>query len=71
MNNGKSPGSDGFTAEFFKVFWKKCLGVFTVRSINNAFSKGEMSNTQKEGIIICVPNGDKPREYLKNWRPIY
>ena len=70
MNNGKSPGSDGFTVEFFKVFLKKRLGVFTVRSINNAFSKGEMSNTQKEGIIICIPKGDKPREYLKNWRPI-
>ena len=29
-----------------------------------------MSSTQKEGIIICIPKGDKPREYLKNWRPI-
>ena len=29
-----------------------------------------MSITQKEGIVICVPKGDKPREYLKNWRPI-
>ena len=30
----------------------------------------EMSPIQKEGIIICIPKGDKPREYLKNWRPI-
>ena len=30
-----------------------------------------MSPTQKEGIIICIHKGDKPREYLKkNWRPI-
>ena len=29
-----------------------------------------MSPTQKEGIIICIPKGDKPREYLKSWRPI-
>ena len=29
-----------------------------------------MSPIQKEGIIICIPKGDKPREYLKNWRPI-
>ena len=40
------------------------------RAINDGFDKGEMSPTQKEGIIICIPKGDKPREYLKNWRPI-
>ena len=70
MNNSKSPGSDGFTAEFFKFFWEKGLGAFVVRSINDGFNKGEMSNTQKEGIVVCLPKGDKPREYLKNWRPI-
>ncbi len=36
MKNDKSPGSDGFTAEFFKVFWNK-LGPFIVRSINYTF----------------------------------
>ena len=36
-----------------------------VRAINNGFDKGEMSPTQKEGIIVCIPKGDKPREYLK------
>ena len=44
-----------------------------MRTINDGFDKGEMSPTQKEGIIICIPKGDKPREYLKqkqNWRPI-
>ena len=23
MSNNRSPGSDGFSAEFFKMFWKK------------------------------------------------
>ena len=42
-----------------------------MRAINDGFDKGEMSPSQKEGIIICIPNGDKLREYLKkNWRPI-
>ena len=36
-----------------------------MRAINDGFDKGEMSPTQKEGIIICIPKGDKPREYLK------
>ena len=69
MKNGKSPGSDGFGAEFFKVFWKQ-LGGFVLRSLNEGFRKGELSNTQKEAIIICIPKTDKERDKVKNLRPI-
>lgn len=70
MQNDKSPGTDGMTVNFFKFFWKQ-LGSFVIRSLNEGFLKGEMSVTQKEGIIICIPKGDKPREFLKKtWRPI-
>ena len=31
---------------------------------------GELSQTQKQGIISLIPKGDKPREFIKNWRPI-
>ena len=30
----------------------------------------EMSVTQKQGIIICIPKEDKPKPLLKNWRPV-
>ena len=69
MKNNKSPGSDGFTVEFFKVFWQR-LSCFVVRSLNEGFQKGELSTTQREGIIICIPKADKDRTYIKNWRPI-
>ena len=69
MKNYKSPGSDGFTAEFFKFFWLQ-LGSFVVRSLNGGFRKGELSTTQKEGVIICIPKGDKSKDLIKNWRPI-
>ncbi|WP_419612126.1 RNA-directed DNA polymerase, partial [Thiolapillus sp.] len=69
MKNDKSPGSDGFTAEFYKVFWND-IGTFLVRSINNGFTKEEMSVTQRRGVITCIPKEDKPKKYLKNWRPI-
>jgi hypothetical protein len=23
-----------------------------------------------KGIITCIPTGDKPRQYMKKWRPI-
>ena len=69
MSNNKSPGSDGFSAEFFKVFWK-VLGQFIVRSINYGFQNGDLSVTQKEGIITCIPKDNKPRRFLTNYRPI-
>ena len=54
MSNNRSPGSDGFTAEFFLNVLEK-MGHFIVRSINCGFTKGELSVTQREGIITCIP----------------
>lgn len=68
-NNNKSPGSDGFTMEFFKFFWKD-LGSFMLRSLNYGYLTNELSVTQKEGIITCIPKQNKDRQLLKNWRPI-
>ena len=43
---------------------------FLINSFNEAFTQGELSLTQKQGIIICLPKGNKPREILKHRRPI-
>ena len=40
MKNGKSPGTDGMTVEFFKFFWNY-IGGFVVRSLNEGFKKVE------------------------------
>lgn len=69
MKNNKSPGSDGYTVEFFKFFWVD-LKEFILKSINCIFSKKELPISQRLGIISCLPKGDKPRQFLKNWRPI-
>lgn len=69
MKNNKTPGSDGFSAEFFKFFWKD-FQYLVVESLNYGFDIGELSITQKQGIITCLPKGNKPRHFLKNWRPI-
>lgn len=69
MKHSKSPGSDGFPSEFFKVFWRQ-LGILVLRSLNEGYRKGELSTTQKEGVIICLPKTDTGREKIKNWRPI-
>ena len=69
MKNGTSPGSDGFTVEFFKFFWND-MGTLLVRAINESFRKESLSSPQKEGLITLLPKGDKPRQFPKNWRPI-
>ena len=69
MSNNRSPGSSGFGADFFKVFWKY-IGHFVVRSINYGYIKGELSITQREGIITCIPKESKDRTLLTNYRPI-
>ena len=69
MKNNKSPGLDGFPADFYKFFWIK-LKYFVYRSINLCLNMGELSTTMRQCVITCLPKGEKPREYLKNWRPI-
>ena len=69
MSNNRSPGTDGFSADFYKVFWKY-IGHFVVRSINYGFINNELSITQKQGIITCIPKDNKSRYQVKNYRPI-
>ena len=69
MSNNTSPGNDGFTVEFYKFFWSD-IGIFLVRSVNYSYLVRELSVTQKQGVITCIPKGNKDKLYLKNWRPI-
>ena len=69
FKNGKSPGSDGFTAEFYKFFWNN-LSENLILSLNYAFEKGELSICQKRGIISLLPKKNVPTNNLNNLRPI-
>ena len=67
--NGKSPGNDGLTAEFYKTFWN-LLGQQLTDSLNYSFEHGELSTSQKQAIIKLIDKKDRDRRYIKNWRPI-
>ena len=69
MKNNKSPGPDGFTTEFYKFFFSD-IGHFLVRSFNESFCNGKLSTTQYQGVITCIPKEGKPKQFIKNWRPI-
>jgi len=69
MENNKSPGSDGLSADFYKYFWENIKDLI-LDSFTHAFQSGKMSIEQRRGVISLIPKKDKDVRFLKNWRPI-
>ena len=67
--NNKSQGLDGFSNEFYKLFWPE-LNKWMLKLFNNYRKINEINETQLGGIITRIPKGDKNRNEIKNWRPI-
>ena len=69
MEAGKSPGNDGFPAEFYHRFWG-LLGSDLVDTLNYGHNRGQLSPSQRQSVLsLLFKKGD--RLLLKNWRPIY
>ena len=51
MKNGSTPGNDGLTVEFYKCFWP-VVGKQLVECLNYSFDQGQLSNSQRQAIII-------------------
>ena len=69
MECNKIPGSDGLPTEFYKVFWNDISDLF-LNSINYAYRCGQLSVTQRRGIIKLIPKKKCRTQLIKNWRPI-
>ena len=69
FQNNKAPGEDGFTAQFY-TYLLELLGNDLIASFNEAHEKGELSISQRRGIITLVPKVDRSLLDLSNWRPI-
>ena len=69
FSSGRSPGDDGFTWEFYNYFFA-LLGQDLVNCFNYAYKKGEMSVSQRRGVITLVPKEVSNLLSLSNWRPI-
>jgi nitrogen regulatory protein PII-like uncharacterized protein len=67
--DNKSPGTDGLNNNFYKAFWNQ-VKPYLLNSIKATLENGQMSISQKQGIITTIPKADKDTSKLKNWRPI-
>ena len=67
--SNKTPGNDGLSSEFYKLFWMD-IKQYLVRALNNSYENKTLSITQKRGIITLLPKKGRNILELKNWRPI-
>lgn len=69
LNQGKSPGPDGFTVEFYLRFWD-LLGPLLLLVSEKCLTDGHLSESMKGTAtrLIFKKRGDIKN--LKNWRPI-
>ena len=69
LANNKSPGSDGFTTNFYKFFWIDIKEIL-FESYKYSLDNHSLSDKQKRGILNLLPKQNKDLRYLANWRPV-
>ena len=69
MEPEKTPGTDGLPAEFYKVFWRDISSTL-IDALNDAYETGQLSITQRRGVIKLIPKKDAEPYFIKNWRPL-
>lgn len=69
MQNNKSPGPDGFSAEFFKKFSAQ-LAPLLLDVFNDSLEQGVLPPTLNEALISLILKKDKDPNLCSSYRPI-
>ena len=69
MAAGKSPGIDGLPCEFYKVFWED-IGETLTNALNFSYEIGNLTISQRRGIVKLIPKKVSDPILIKTWRPL-
>uniref|UniRef100_A0A803T1S1 Reverse transcriptase domain-containing protein n=1 Tax=Anolis carolinensis TaxID=28377 RepID=A0A803T1S1_ANOCA len=69
LDSSKSPGPDGLTAIYYKVFEGE-LTPYLLKIMNEIREKGKMPDSWKEALITVIHKENSDPEDIKNYRPI-
>ena len=69
MKNGKTPGNDGLTKEFYVCFFEEMRSLL-LKSLIHYHPVGELSTSQKQAVISLIEKKGRDMRLVKNWRPI-
>ena len=53
MKNGKSPGNDGLTKEFYVCFFNE-ISDSLVAALNRSFEVSQLSSSQRQAVIVLI-----------------
>ena len=69
LANNKAPGPDGLPGEFYQMFWNDISKLVT-KTFQDAFKKGQLCQSQRQGVICLIPKQGKDLTKLESWRPL-